>query len=554
MKFTDHPVLKAPTPEFIKGLCFNEDGSSNEEGLAKLIELHRIHEEAIENANSDPLNFGVSLSGWVYADAMLEQYDTLMIFGGNRSSKTEYGARTVVKAALENPNAIIVCFAQDSDASIRTQQTAVWRYLPPEIKENRKKSETEYINYKVKTGFSGQSLILPNGSQILFHTYSQFIANRSKFEGLELGSKTPTWHNIGLWPDEYLEDGDLIRTMRFRLATRDAKMVLTFTPIDGYTPFVAEFLKGVETLTTRPAPLLDDEEVPVTQYSAEKDAGIVYFHSEFNPFGGYERIAKELRHSSKDEIKTRAYGIPVKSMTSLFPMFSVGVHVLEDKDFPDISDKKKFTVYQVVDPAGARNYTSLHAGVTGIGSDTTVYIRREWPDRDTYGEWAVFGDPNWKFGPASKKLGYDVKGYVDLFKQIEKELGVSVFERIGDSRFFANENADNTDLFAQFSEYDFHFVPSLGIKEEQGLTGLDDWFYYNPNLPIDSANRPRIFIHESCKNLIYAIMNYGAQGKKDEALKDFIDTLRYLRTANGGEGPEHYEDGRLGMLVKSGGY
>jgi hypothetical protein len=33
----------------------------------------------------------------------------------------------------------------------------------------------------------------------------------------------------------------------------DAKMVIRFTPIDGYTPFIAEYLKGAETLETRPA-------------------------------------------------------------------------------------------------------------------------------------------------------------------------------------------------------------------------------------------------------------------------------------------------------------
>jgi hypothetical protein len=216
------------------------------------------------------------------------------------------------------------------------------------------------------------------------------------------------------------------------------------------------------------------------------------------------------------------------------------VHVLEHKDFPDISDKSKYTLYQVVDPAGARNYTSIWAGVTGTMSDTKIYIRREWPDLETYGPWAVRGDPNWKFGEASKKIGYDVKGYCELFSDIESDIGATAFERIGDSRFFANENADNADLFTLFSEHEFHFVPSLGVKEEQGLTGLDDWFYYNPNLPIDEANSPRVFIHESCGNLIFAILNYGALGKKDEALKDFIDCLRYLRTANGGEGPEHY--------------
>ena len=553
MKFTPHPILKAPTPEEIKKLCFNEDGSDRDGGLEALIKLHEMHEDAVSNADADPLNFGVSLKGWVYADAMLDLYDTLIIFGGNRSSKTEYGARSVVKAALDNPNSIIVCFAQDADASVRTQQSAVYRYLPPEFKQ-KTKGVLEYLNYTVKNGFTGQSFILPNGSQVLFHTYSQFIANRSKFEGLELGSKSPTWHNVGLWLDEYLEDGDLVSTMRFRLVTRDAKMLLTFTPIDGFTPFVAEFLKGAETTLERKAPLLDDEMVPVTQYSPNKDAGIVYFHSEFNPFGGYERIAKELRNSPTDEIKTRAYGIPVKSIEAMFPKFNTNVHVLSHEDFPDISDKSKFTMYQVVDPAGARNYTSIWAGVTGSMSDTKIYIRREWPDLETYGAWAVRGDPNWKFGPASKKLGYNVKGYCELFDGIEEDIGAKPFERIGDSRFFAAENADNADLFTLFSEYDFHFVPSLGAKEELGLTGLDDWFYYNPNLPIDEANSPRIFIHEGCGNLIFAILNYGALGKKDEALKDFIDCLRYLRTANGGEGPEHYAGGKLKCLVNSGGY
>lgn len=515
--------------------------------------MHRMHEDAVANAESDPLNYGMSLEGWVYADAMLDLYDTLMIFGGNRSSKTEYGARTVVKAALANPDSIIVCFAQDSDASIRTQQTAIWRYLPPEVKENKKKSETEYINYKVKTGFSGQSLILPNGSQILFHTYSQFIANRSKFEGLELGSKFPTWHNIGLWPDEYLEDGDLIRTMRFRLVTRDAKMVLTFTPIDGHTAFVEEFLKGAETTKERAAPLLDGEMVPVTQYSPNKEAGIVYFHSEFNPFGGYNRIAKELKNSSKDEIRTRAYGIPVKSMTALFPLFTESVHVVDE--LPKIT-KATHTVYQIIDPAHARNFAVIWAAVDKVGQITVI---KEWPDHENYGDWAERGDPNWKHGPASDKSGYAVKtdvkkySYVELFKDIEREMGVEVFERIGDSRFMAVETTDQ-DMFSDFSDKDMHVIPSSGKDEKTGIQLLDQWFVYNPNIEIDSINRPKMRFHKSCRNAINSVLNYGALGKKDEALKDWVDCLRYLRTANGGEGPEHYTKDMFEQEEGWGGY
>ncbi len=53
------------------------------------------------------------------------------------------------------------------------------------------------------------------------------------------------------------------------------------------------------------------------QYSPERDAGVVYLHSDENPFGGYERIAKDLRNESDDKIMVRAYGLPTKSMTSL---------------------------------------------------------------------------------------------------------------------------------------------------------------------------------------------------------------------------------------------
>ncbi len=483
---------------------------------------------------------------WEYAEDILREKTSVIALGGNRSGKTEWGARAIVNAAVNNPGSQIVCFAQDADASIRVQQAAVFRYLPKDLKQ-KQRGQIEYVNYSTKNGFTGGSLILPNGSAIYFHTYSQFIANRSKFEGLELGSKNPTWLNIGLWLDEYLEDGDLVETMRFRLATRNSLMLITVTPIDGYTPFIASFLKDAETKKTRNAELLEGEEVPLIQICKEKDAGIVYFHSILNPFGGYERIAKELAHSPRDEILTRAYGIPVKSMTTLFPLFNTNVHVGKS---PKLSSKTH-SVYQVVDPAGKRNYVAIWAAVDEKGY---VSILKEFPDRNTYGAWAEFGDPKWKFGPASKKMGYDIKGYVELFKDIEEELGVEVFERIGDSRFFASEDSDNMDLFAHFAEHGLHFVPSDGRQEDTGIAALDEWFYYNPNADVDHANKPLLSIHESCGNLIYSIMNYGQNGKKDEPLKDFIDVLRYLRMAHSGNGPDHYSKNELSLKSQGGSY
>ena len=543
LEWQPHPIVERPTDEEILLLA---NGSQADKELLK--QWHQQYHKRIEASEEDPLNSGFTLEPWQHAERSLGEHSTTMIYGGNRSSKTEFSSRAVVKAALSNPNSEIVCFAQDADASVRIQQRAVFRYLPPEFKK-KSKSEMEYLNFTHKNGFTGASFILPNGSTVYFHTYSQFIANRGKFEGLELGSKTPKWHNLGLWLDEYLEDGDLVETMRFRLATRNSKLLISFTPIDGHTPFVASYLKDSETLQTRKAELLNNEDVPFVQVNHKKDAGIVYFHSALNPFGGYDRIRKELQHSPREQILTRAYGIPVKSMTTLFPLFSTNVHVCSE--LPDLSPETH-TIYQVVDPAGARNYVSIWAAVDQHGY---VTVLREWPDEQTYGRWAEFGDPKWKFGPASKKIGHDVKGYVELFDEVEEELDVGVLMRIGDSRFFASENDDNIDLFDQFADHDMHFVPSDGRNENMGLAALDEWFKYNPNAEVDGANRPIIQIHESCGNLIYSILNYGAQGKKDEPLKDFIDALRYLRMANHGEGPEHYDSQSIGVIRRTtGGY
>jgi hypothetical protein len=228
-------------------------------------------------------------------------------------------------------------------------------------------------------------------------------------------------------------------------------------------------------------------------------------------------------------------------MTSLLPNFSPEINVLSEEPnkygmaFP--KDVKSLTWYQVVDPAFARNYVALWAGVSEEGE---IYIRREWPDRGSYGEWALFGDPKWRYGPAAKKFGYDVERYTELFKEIEDELGINVMERIGDSRFFAKENENNVDLFTKFNDYGLSFLPSDGQTEQIGCTALDEWFTYNPNYDIDEANRPQCYIHEDCGNLIESVINYNSRGKNDEALKDFFDILRYLRMSNGGYGPDYF--------------
>ena len=126
--------------------------------------------------------------------------------------------------------------------------------------------------------------------------------------------------------------------------------------------------------------------------------------------------------------------------------------------------------------------------------------------------------------------------------------------RIGDSRFFASEDADNVDLFTSFAEFDMHFEPSDGRHEDMGIAKLDEYFHYNPNVEVDAANSPLMKIHKDCGNSIYALQNYGQNGKKDEPLKDFPDVFRYLVMSNEGEGPFHFGAGALKQKAQGGAY
>ena len=550
IEFTPHPILDAPSDEEIL-LLANKD--------PKLLEdLHRAHEGRIEAATNDPVRYGFDLDGWGRIRNGLKEYNEVLTLGGNRSGKTTGCAKIVMQSVMENMNGHIVCFSQNADTSVKVQQAAMWEMMPKEFRKKTKSTEG-YINFSMQNGFTGSSFIFPDTrTRVDFKTYTQFSNNQTILEGMQFGFPSKPDHlNMGAWLDEYLGDAALVNTLRFRLATFNSKMILGFTPIDGFTPFISEYCTNAETLETREASLLKNRQLPIRQYSPNRDAGIVYLHSDENPFGGYKRLSKDLKGRPEEEILVRAYGVPVKSMTSLLPLFSTEVNVLGDipnkygMKFPDINDDD-YTIYMVMDPAGARNSVAIWAAVNEEGE---IYIFDEFPDRDAYGEWAMFGDPKWKRGPASKKIGYDVQGYTDLFLGIEESHGVEVFERIGDSRYFARENENNDDLFTTFYDHGLVFVPSDGRTQDMGISALDDWFSYNPNASIDEMNKPRCYIHERCGNLIDSLINYNANGKADEPLKDFFDVIRYLRMANRGEGPDHVTNKDMKVIQKTtGGY
>ncbi len=511
-----HEILKPPTEAEVAQMQPEE-----------LLRIHALYHEAIENARKDPYRFGFVLPHWNYADKTLEQFRTLLLLGANRASKTSYGAKTVIRAAVENAASLIYCFSQNQETSVVVQQAAIFDYLPAEYKV-KKTETTEYISYSMQNGFAGNKLTLPNRSQIVFKTYSQFQQNQSILEGMELGSRTAKWVNIGAWCDEYLLGMELLDRLYLRLATRNAKLLLTFTPKDGETETVKNYRDGSITIETRIAELMEtlhgkpNYKVPYIQHNHKKDTGIIYFHSKDNPFSGYQSIV-EMCRAKNDEgyTLTAAYGVPTKSYTSKFPRFSREINVVKHDAIP----RKDVTRYHIIDPAGAKNWFMAWVAVD---SSDTWWVYREWPDT-TYGDWARYSQGKWLPGEAARSLGMGMRDYVDLIARLEADDGGVPYERLIDPRLgqarYQGENGQSS-IIEDLADHGIICVPAPGLDIEDGLQALQTKLAYNTKAPVDGINRPHLFISEQCGNIIQSLIEYDAT-PASEGLKDCIDVLRY---------------------------
>jgi len=472
-------------------------------------------------------------------------YNNYFIGGvlSHNSGKTAWGSYCVVKAAIENPKSEIMCFAQTSEVSIRQQQSAVWEWLPAEMR-TKQTSANAYISYTKKNGFTDNSLILPNGSQIIFKTYSQYQNNPTILEGAELGSRNPKWHNIGAWVDEYLLGPELINTLRFRLATRDAKLLLTFTPIDGWTEVIKEYLDGAASVESQEAELLGGELVPYVQRSKKRNASVHYFHSKDNPFGGYERIKETLVGRPREEILIRAYGVPVKSHATKFPKFNKEVNVVS----PDKIPTSNVTRYHIIDPAGSKNWFMAWIAVDASG---TFWVYREWPGVEV-GDWAEWKGGKWMPGPGAKGQGFGIRDYIDLIAELEGD--EKIFERLIDPRLGAAkyQSSDGaSSIIEDLNDAGMVCLPAPGLDIDDGLQALIGKMSWDTTKPADSINRPHFYVSSDCENIIQALSEYTGEGGLKEAWKDCVDILRYAAIA----GIDHVDETRnFATRQGSGGY
>lgn len=511
-KMTEHPVLHKPDADTLKALVQNN-------GVDYVTQLIQLREDKIAAEKSDPYRHGYEPFHWGEADKLLKEKDELLILGGNRAGKTEYAAKRAIYTLVNKPNSIVWCIHTTSMSSIQMQQNVIWKYIPSEFK-TLKKGRVTNIQYSLKNGFSNNSFVFPNGSQCIFMNYAQ---EKVVIEGGE-----PDF----IWCDE-LVPLDWVQTLRYRILTRLGKLLITFTPINGFSQVVKEYVSGCKFLKTERADLLPNNiihvpgcqkgHMPFTAESRNGNQGIIWFHSKFNVYSPFERMAKELSSKTDYEKKIRAYGWAQALVGSQFPQFS-DTHIVKDEEIP-----KEGTNYLAVDPAGARNWFMLWARVT---EDGKVFIYREFPDV-SYGEWALASeDPDGREGPAQRSgAGRGLDDYKALISELEGEEEIAeryIDPRAGATQAIGHQGGTSLIELLGLGEQPMHFRPSAGIKIDQGIAIINDWLAFDMSQPISSINQPKLFISDKCQNLIYSLREWTGQDGDKGATKDPIDALRYI--------------------------
>jgi phage terminase large subunit-like protein len=527
-KMTDHPLM----PSFDKNQRYKMMLNI---GPQKVLDLLLIREERIRAETMDPCRYGNDLDSWKDADEVLNRCDELLILGGNRSSKSEFAAKRMAQAFLgadlsgnapdwvkersDNRGIRIWCLHTTHMTSVSSQQNVFYKYLPSELKSAQRSKHTQ-VSWTQKNGFSDNTAVY-NKNQIWFLNYSQDI---KVVEGAEVDY---------VWCDE-LVPSDWLDTLRYRLVTRNGKLLVTFTPLLGYSQVVKSYVSTSKIKKWRESELLPNQNVvgvppgnmPVYAEAYSGKHSVVWFHSKLNPYNNWERMKTTLKGRSTGDIKIRAYGWAEQTTGTQFPMFSEYNMFTEDV----MERAPEGTNYMVADPAGARNWFMLWARVDQYG---IIWIYREFPDQ-SYGEWSVPSDKaDGSPGPAQKQgAGKGVDEYSEMIVELEGDENIA--ERYIDPRSAGTDTITKDggvtllDLLAQATK-PMYFTPCAAVKVDERVLLINDLLCFDREKPLHREfNHPKIMVHESCQNLIYSMNEWtGADGQKG-ASKDPVDALGYL--------------------------
>jgi len=234
-------------------------------------------------------------------------HNIFVVFGGNRSGKTETGALITSKIFHTMTNRRMWA-ATYSNLIVKTIQRKINDYLPHKL--------MKYADYNPVRGFKNELIIGKNNNFLYFKTFEQDV---STWQGDDLDF---------IWLDEECSYEHFKEAM-IRLADRNGVMLMTFTSLMGFTKLVNKVWQS------------EDETIKNYILTAEK-----------NPYLS-DLAKKQLRASiDEDDLKSRWEGMPALKEGLIYKQFKQDVHCTERFDYMAliINNPRRYKLSEGIDP------------------------------------------------------------------------------------------------------------------------------------------------------------------------------------------------------------
>lgn len=458
---------------------------SKAEKLAEAQELLR-HLEIRKKVN--PLDFFVPLRLQQLFKSCTNKIKIL--FGGNRSGKSEEGAEYVISKCMSKPRQRWWACAETEEVSINVQQRKIWDLLP--------KLEMKYAYYDEINGFRNGKVVFKNGSMIRFKTYKQ---GREAFASDDLD---------GIWNDEE-PPYDIYKEQKMRLLDRDGEMIFTMTSLKGVTELMQDLFEDHEVIESEHSTIVDE-----TLPRIVEKAGVKSFllWTVENPYISQSRLAEDMKVMTPQEIKNRVLGIPLNLSGRIYPTYNKKIHRVPMANIPN----KQVCIWHVLDPHDRKPWFATWWVVDKMGH---AFCAREYPWRRNFNE-MEFDDKT-------------MKDYADLFKAIELELvekyGRSVSRRIIDPNFGnstvqkAERTADGqskTTLVKELKKFGLVYQDGVDLLET-GHLQVRKWLHYEEKNGVLTVH-PKLYIGEDCENMDRHMSRYSRKDieTQDGDIKDKV--------------------------------
>jgi hypothetical protein len=571
IKWNDpHPIIALPDASHLASL------SPEDLEIFKKQRLNLLVAEKV-----DPLRYGYEPEVWKLADQLLSDFRKknpvgpllFIVLGGIRASKTEWRCKGLIRNMLRKPNYVGWACHTTQTSSFDAQQKKIHRYIPAEFKKEsgrNRQGTVLKVNYTPWGGFTTDNFALPdkNGTASLC-LFKYYGIDPKALEGSEIDEGWMDEEAPVAWLDALLD----------RAVTRNGIVYLTFTAKSGYTILLRSILSGAKTLQEVDAELLPGEKVPRVQINENVElrtgadnqnktivkAMIVYFHTSDNPYGNYEGLKERLKGASRETILTRAYGIPTKSAMTNFPNFRDNPHIISLNRFREIQ-KGGGVWYHFLDPCSGRNWFQIWIFIDPLNRAFVVGESpshgHKWayiPGVGDPGPWAIAGNKmDGDQGDGQKEWGWGYDRYLEEMDRMERLLSGGLSEgngvtdvmqsspsaqkieisarwidaRYGNARKTTEERS--TTLIEDLEQKGMIFLAAPSEKYIDGGRGggdgslrmINDRLYYNTEKEIDHTNQPKLYVVETCPNVIMALKDWTGQDGQHGALKDPIDVLR----------------------------